>query len=70
MPGLRCRDWDWSRSELTVLAGVWVGAGVGLTDSDSGTETKVNTRQPMILDERLCTLPKTLKDEKKRSGSV
>ena len=38
-----------------------------MADSDSDPESQVNTRQQtMILDERLCTLPKTLKYGKKR----
>ena len=44
-----------------------------MADFDSGPVLQVNTRQQiMILDEGLCTLPKTLKDRKKRRlfGSV
>ena len=38
-----------------------------MADSDSGPGSQVNTRQQaMILDERLCPLPKTLKNRKKR----
>ena len=42
-----------------------------LIDSDSSPESQVYTRQQtMILDERLCIRPKTVKDRKKRRVTV
>ena len=50
---------DWSRSRLN------------LADYNTSPESQTSIRrQTMILDKRLCTLPKRLKDRKKRRVAV